>query len=192
MKTTYAQQLQQEPRTNTNEAVLREANSRLDTGGKQVQKRIILMSKEYEKRRQILYAKIVASNDEDPKRTVTFERSTIRRPDYGLKRRGKPKNNWVKEAEKLFWESTVKQRHQEMRLGDLDLHNQTHINLIEETAKQIVAEQQATHNTASRSSANTRRDQKTTRRNRPSAQQRWQQPTRPHLFSLADAGLHIA
>ena len=119
-------------RTSTNETVFRLANEALDGGstGKQITK----ISEEYESRRLRLFVKVLLAEDCNPQRSVTFEEGAITQRTYGIKRVGRPKNNWIKEATQALWEKKVNAN--ERGPGTLDLRKQRHREPLLEAARE--------------------------------------------------------
>ena len=126
MDTTYVN------RANTNEviyALVETEISKRETQAKQVTQ----LSEYYDATRMKLYAKLVSAPEDDPIQIVTFDKTTLRPHDYGKKRVGKPKLNWVRETTKLFWDKAVTEA-EGIRGRALDLDKQEHVDMIKKTA----------------------------------------------------------
>ena len=50
------------------------------------------------------YAMLVSAPAGDPVAAVTFNQDTLRRHNYGKKRVGRPRMNWLEETQSRFWE----------------------------------------------------------------------------------------
>ena len=95
-------------RSCTNQKILEEATANaFPTRGDNRQ--IIRFSDyQYMKRRCKLLGHIVRSNNDDPMRQVSFVDSTASRVDYGTKRVGKPRQNWLHFTKKFAYENVLK------------------------------------------------------------------------------------
>ena len=51
---------------------------------------------------------IIRTDNNDPLRQVTLKDSSAERPEWGKKRAGKPRQNWIKEAKKEIWSNSLK------------------------------------------------------------------------------------
>ena len=123
---------------NTNEAVYQRANDAVRSDSPHtVYIPIQKMSTDYDKARLKLFAKLCLAPETDPRVSVTFE-SGVKPHDYGKKRVGRPRLNWIKETTTLFWNQVVKTKNPSLWLGDLDLDNTTHIQLILGAAEEVV------------------------------------------------------
>ena len=67
-----------------------------------------------------LMGHIIRTDNNDPLRQVALKDSTAERPDWGKKRAGKPRQNWIKEAKKVIWTNNLKkfEPHNENREQD--------------------------------------------------------------------------
>ena len=74
----------------------------------------------------------MTGGERDPRLRVALDPTTFRPLEYGKKRVGRPRESWVEEAVKLFWEKKVKTGRLQ---ADLDLDNKEHRQMIRETAK---------------------------------------------------------
>ena len=67
---------------------------------------------------------------------LIFRNEQLERHDHGKKRHGGPRQNWIEETMKSFWERTVKARNQDIT-EELDLNDINHLRLIYATAKDM-------------------------------------------------------
>ena len=113
----------------TNLFVVSEANKELaKCGGKPIQK----LSEFHKQRRKILLAKLItlSQTGEDPCARATLEDNLIAPHDYGKKRVGRPRLNWVKTTISDLWEE-VKQEYQEAKhYGEFDPRDPEHDKLM--------------------------------------------------------------
>ena len=92
------------------------------------------LSHSYEKARLKLFSQLILAKDSgDPKEHVTFA-ERFKPHNYGTRRVGTPRLNWIKETTNLFWNNVVKLRNRQLWLGDFDAGNDTHHRLIMEEA----------------------------------------------------------
>ena len=93
-------------RSNTNKSLLDEATltafpSRGD------RRKIIPFSKFHMQRRVKLMGHILRSNNSDPMRQISFLPDSAQRTDYGIKRVGKPRQNWLHHTKKYVYENVL-------------------------------------------------------------------------------------
>ena len=124
-------------RENSNEVVFEKANAIIRTDSGLVARPIQKLSQEYERAKLIAFATLVVAPDNNPKATVTFAESLVPH-NYGKKRVGRPRLNWIKETTSLFWDRIVKLQFPSLWLGDLDIHNERHISLIRQGATEFL------------------------------------------------------
>ena len=99
-----------------------------------VSKGVERLSHSYEKARLKLFSQLILAKDSgDPKEHVTFA-ERFKPHNYGTRRVGRPRLNWIKETTNLFWNNVVKLRNRQLWLGDFDADNDTHHRLIMEEA----------------------------------------------------------
>ena len=104
--------------------VNREANARL--GGKSIEK----MSDLHRQRRKILLAALITLSQSvnEPSARATLQDNLIAPHDYGTKRVGRPRLNWVKTTISDFWDEVKKHYHEARDLGVFvpeDVHHDT-------------------------------------------------------------------
>ena len=63
-------------------------------------RKIMRFSDFHSERKAQLLGHVLRTQDEDPLRQVTFQPNTAYRVEYGKKRIGKPKQNWIHQAKK--------------------------------------------------------------------------------------------
>ena len=71
-------------------------------------RRIKRFSDFHNERRTSLMGHIIRTDNNDPLRQVTLKDDTAERPEWGKKRAGKPRQNWIKEAKKDIWTNSLK------------------------------------------------------------------------------------
>ena len=126
MKTTYIE------RDNTNEKVFLEANRRCKG-----ECTIIPLSEQYINAKIKAFAKLLNLRRGDPRAEIVFQPGTLKPHDYGKKRVGRPRNNWIKETTELFWKKEVQAKSATYAQTKLNLDDPVHIELISEAAERI-------------------------------------------------------
>lgn len=87
-------------REHTNKHILEEASN---VAYPRRDRQINIFSEVYVKRKIKLAGSILRTDNNDPMRELTFEDNTAeRRQDYGTRRQGRAKLNWVKETQKTI------------------------------------------------------------------------------------------
>ena len=86
-------------RANSNAKVLEEA-TKLAYPRQDDNRRIRLYSEQHRDRKAKLLGHIARAPDEDPLRQITFQAGTCKRVEYGKKRVGKPRQNWIHQTKK--------------------------------------------------------------------------------------------
>ena len=98
------------------------------------------MSERHEESKRKLYAILVDAGEGDPRAEVAFDTTTLKPHNYGKRRVGQPRRNWVIETAKEFWNKRVKEAHRGLAVGDLDWENERHRELMKQTAKEDAQE----------------------------------------------------
>ena len=93
-------------RANTNRKLLEEASA-IAFPSPGDNRKIILFSQFHDARRVKLLGHILRSSNDDPLRQVSFLPSSAYRINYGKKRVGKPRQNWIYHAKKFAYEETL-------------------------------------------------------------------------------------
>ena len=86
--------------TNTNRAVVQKASS-IAYPYENAQRRVASFSEHHHERRARLLWHIIRAQDTDPLRQVSLEPQSANRVQYGKKRCGRPRQNWLHYAKKL-------------------------------------------------------------------------------------------
>ena len=82
-----------------------------------------------------MYATLVNAGEGDPRSEVAFDTTTLRPHNYGKRRVGQPRRNWVVETAKEYWNSRVKETHRGVAVGELNWDNDRHREMVRETAE---------------------------------------------------------
>ena len=127
MKTTFVD------RANTNERVFQRANEMCKG-----ECEITPLSEQYQNSKIKSYAKLLCLDSGDPRAEVVFRPGTLLPHDYGKKRVGRSRKNWIVETTELFWKREVITKNPVYAHTKLDLNNLTHLELIQEAAHRIV------------------------------------------------------
>ena len=93
-------------RANTNRKLLEAASAAAYPNPGDTRK-VLPFSKYHEERRVKLLGHILRSNDQDPMRQVSFIPSSALRVDYGKKRVGRPRQNWLMFSKKYAYENKL-------------------------------------------------------------------------------------
>ena len=93
-------------RANTNQRLLAAASDAAFPNPGDTRK-VLPFSRYHEERRAKLLGHILRSPDVDPLRQVSFTPSTASRIDYGKKRVGRPRQNWVMFSKKYVYENKL-------------------------------------------------------------------------------------
>ena len=93
-------------RINTNKKVLAEA-TQIAYSGQHSNRRIKSFSEYHKERTAKLLGHIIKCEDADPLRQITFQEGTAYRLDYGKKRVGKPRQNWIHQTKKHVYEDVL-------------------------------------------------------------------------------------
>ena len=104
-------------RRNTNKSLLEEASS-IAYPSRCDPRKIIPFSEYHMNRRVKLLGHILRSNGNDPMRQISFLPDSAHRVEYGTKRVGKPRQNWLHHTKKYVYENI---------LGHYD-YGETHMN----------------------------------------------------------------
>ena len=104
-------------RRNTNKSLLEEASS-IAYPSRCDRRKIIPFSEYHMNRRVKLLGHILRSNGNDPMRQISFLPDSAHRVEYGTKRVGKPRQNWLQHTKKYVYENI---------LGHYD-YGETHMN----------------------------------------------------------------
>jgi hypothetical protein len=128
LKTTYID------RANSNARVFELAEQALQTN-EGVSRGIQKLSEFYLFSKLKLFAKTVALSSDDPRSAVTFSDGTVQKHNYGKRRVGRPRLNWIDETTEQFWKTAVREHMQGAYLGALNLSDEGHVSLIRATAK---------------------------------------------------------
>ena len=83
-----------------------------------------------------LLAKLITQRREDPAARASFDPETLRPHDYGKKRVGRPRLNWVNCTLQDFWREVKAVMPHASYEGELDLSKDRHVGLVLELAKQ--------------------------------------------------------
>ena len=78
------------------------------------------------------FAKLIRAGPSDPAFDVTFANSNLHMYDYGKRRVGRPRLNWIRETRDLFWEKVVQSKFGVV--GPLDVASKDHVHFIYITA----------------------------------------------------------
>ena len=124
-------------RENSNDAVYDRANNAISDDSGFITQPIRKLSTEYERAKLVAFAKLILAPSNDPKATVTFEAGLVPH-NYGKKRIGRPRLNWVKETTALFWDKVVKTQNPSLGLGCFDISNAEHNALIYRGATELL------------------------------------------------------
>ena len=76
----------------------------------------------------------MSAGEGDPRYDMAFGRD-LRPHDYGKRRVGHPRQNWIKETTREFWCDVVQKARVEFSGCALDLDNDEHVGLIRDVAK---------------------------------------------------------
>ena len=93
-------------RANTNQKLLEAASATAYPNPGDARK-VLPFSKYHEERRVKLLGHILRSNDQDPMRQASFIPSSALRVDYGKKRVGRPRQNWLMFSKKYAYENKL-------------------------------------------------------------------------------------
>ena len=66
---------------------------------------------------------------------MAFDTTTLKPHNYGKRRVGQPRRNWVMEIARAFWNKRVKEAHRGVASGDMDWENVRHREMMKETAE---------------------------------------------------------
>jgi len=119
-------------RTYSNAHILEKTNSVLSEAGA---KELVLLSEAHSKRRRVLLAKLVVCGENDPSATATFNTNNFKPHDYGKKRVGRPRLNWLRSTLEDAWEETKRIVPAAGGLGRVDHDNEQHIGLLRDWAE---------------------------------------------------------
>jgi hypothetical protein len=122
-------------REHTNARVYELAEQALQAGG-ETNRGIQKLSEFYGFCKLKLFAKTVALSSNDPRSAVTFREGTMQRHNYGKRRVGRPRLNWIDETTTQFWKTAVREHMKGAYVGNLDLSNPEHVRMIRETAEE--------------------------------------------------------
>ena len=115
MKTTFVN------RANSNARVLEEA-SKHAYPHPQDKRQVRLFSEQHKERKASLLGHVARAATEDPLRQVTFQAESCSRVEYGKKRIGKPRQNWIHQTKKhIFLTKMNKSSYEESREQDLQI-----------------------------------------------------------------------
>ena len=105
-ESTYAQKLKGVPKTNTNEALIREAEKLYNQGrvGPKPYKDVLRFSDFYGEERRKSWSKYAERGSDDPVRGVIFRLNSVEPLSYGFKRKGGQRNHWAKTITTGVWE----------------------------------------------------------------------------------------
>ena len=119
----------------SNDYVFEKATQLLRAGAtSQDERSVERLSHSYEKIRIKLFVQLILAKDKgDPKENVTFAED-LRPHNYGKKRVGRPRLNWINETTRLFWNTIVKPRNRELWLGDYNPQSDVHYALMKSEA----------------------------------------------------------
>ena len=109
-------------RDNTNRRVLELATRGMGNKDEQIQ----LLSEFHMSRRKWMLAKLITLKHHDPSARVALEVETLMPHDYGKKRVGRPRLNWVKCTMADFWEEAKKEYNEINTAGVLNLQDPRH------------------------------------------------------------------
>lgn len=93
-------------RRNTNKSLLEEASS-IAYPSRCDRRKIIPFSEYHMNRRAKLLGHILRSNGDDPMRQISFLPDSAHRVEYGTKRVGKPRQNWLHHTKKYVYENIL-------------------------------------------------------------------------------------
>ena len=117
----------------TNAFVYAEANRAIARdGGKQIQ----TMSEFHKQRRKVMLAKLISLAGREPSARVTLQDDIIAPHDYGKKRVGRPRVNWVQQTTTDFWDEVWSKYTEARHLPVFDPRDQQHDKLMRQLAKE--------------------------------------------------------
>ena len=123
----------------TNEFVYAEANKALSTTGR---KNIQRMTQFHMQRRKILLAKLITQAGEEPGARATLQDEILAPHDYGKRRVGRPRTNWVKQTLADFWHEARRLDPETSELADFEPENQKHDQLMRRLAREYNSKHQ--------------------------------------------------
>ena len=100
--------------------------------------RNVKLSKYYLDSKLRLFANLVLEDPQDPKVVVTFKPNTVSPYDYGKRRVGRPRQNWIHTTTDMFWKEVVQKRNAGFKFVTLNPERCTHVEAIRTTAKQYL------------------------------------------------------
>ena len=92
----------------------------------------------YNKKRSSLYQQIVNGDVGRETQFISLDPETLKRRDYGDRRRGRPKKDWATNAAIDYWELTKELRKEPQKSQELDLDNQLHVDIIKDLSSRQV------------------------------------------------------
>jgi len=121
-------------RTNTNEEVFRRVNAALEVGGVGQKGPYTRLSERHLESKRRLFAVLMDAGEGDPRAEVAFDTATLKPHNHGKRRVGHPRKNWVVETAREIWSKRVREEHGATAVGDLDLNNEGHREMMKHTA----------------------------------------------------------
>jgi hypothetical protein len=156
-----------------------------DTPDGKVPKELKKFSHIYEERKLRCLNKVITAEEGSPSKVMTFKKGTMQplkvniRP--GTKRRiGKPRIKWVETGLEALWKLVGETIKPDVKNILLNLDNEEHTALLTQAATLDIHKKPNSETPATAQAAS-----------RATMRSAWQTATRPHFFSLAEAGLHI-
>lgn len=119
-------------RTCSNKYVFHLANAAIEGKGGAT---LIPLSQNHKQRRIYFLSKLLCLGDNDPAATATMITRSLEHHDYGTKRVGGPRKDWLDETVTDMWESITTPTHQQYRNKKLDRTNIHHQQILREYAK---------------------------------------------------------
>ena len=113
----------------------------MNIGNRGKQKALTKLSEYYDTQRMKTLAEIIHHKEtDDPRINITIDKHTLKINEYNTKRIGRPKFAWWIHAMDDLW-LTYQKSNEAHRYTPMNLDNPDHIELVKQTAKQIVEEQ---------------------------------------------------
>jgi hypothetical protein len=84
-----------------------EEATKIGYAGQQDERRIKFFSEYHKERKAKLLGHILRTDNADPLRQITFQDGTAYSKDYGKKRVGKPRQNWIHQTKKYIYEDVL-------------------------------------------------------------------------------------
>ena len=121
-------------RTYSNNYVFQLANAAIESeGGNQ----LVPLSHFHKQRRIYFLSKLICLGKNDLAATATMLTESFEHHDYGTKRRGRPRKDWLDETLKEMWAEITTNTHLDFRNRQLDTENPQHQQLLRNYAETL-------------------------------------------------------